>query len=217
MTMSSQTRSNWLIDASVFITGIASSITGIYFLFLPIGGYQGGRNALYNVTLLFERSTWDELHMWGGLAMILAAVIHLGIHWRWVVSMLRRILRATLSNKPVMSKGAWGNLAINTVLGLGFLLTAVSGIYFLFTPPGNHGQDVSSSLFLFSRTTWDLIHTWAAVGMMIAAGLHFVIHWRWIRNVTARFFQAQSPKRQTQRVLVGKYAQGTDAVLRQIK
>jgi hypothetical protein len=204
MTMSSQTRSNWLIDVSVFITGIASSITGIYFFFFPVGGYQGGRNALYGMTFLFERSTWDKIHMWGGLAMIVAAAIHLGIHWRWGVSMLRRIIRAATSSKPVMSNGAWGNLAINTMLGLGFLLTAVSGIYFLFTPSGNHGQGATSSTLLFGRTTWDLIHTWGAVGMMVAAGLHFVIHWRWIRNVTVRFFQVKKTRRQAQRVLVGQ-------------
>jgi hypothetical protein len=204
MALSSQTRSNWLIDAFVFISGIASAITGIYFLFFPVGGYQGGRNALHGVTFLFERSTWDELHMWGGLAMILTAVIHLGIHWKWVVSMLRRTFQAIISGKRVMTKGAWVNLAINTVLGLGFLLTAVSGIYFLFTPAGNHGQEAFSTLFLFSRITWDLIHTWASVGMMVAAGLHFVIHWRWIKNVTVRFFQVQKPKMRTQHVLVGK-------------
>jgi hypothetical protein len=204
MALSSQTRSNWLIDASVFITGLSSAITGIYFLFFPVGGYQGGRNALYGVTFLFDRSTWDELHMWGGLVMILAAVIHLGIHWKWVVSMLRRTFQAAISGKRVMTKGAWMNLAINAVLGLGFLLTAVSGIYFLFTPSGNHGQETTRTLFLFGRTTWDLIHTWAAVGMMIAAALHFVIHWRWITNVTSRFFQAQKPKMQPQHVLAGK-------------
>ncbi len=204
MPISSQTRSNWLIDASVFIAGFVASITGIYFFFLPVGGYQGGRNPLYGVTFLFERSTWDGLHTWGGVAMILAAVIHLVIHWKWVISMFRKTVQAILSRKRVMTKGAWVNLAINTVLGLGFLLTAVSGIYFLLIPPGNHGQEASSTLFLFSRTTWDLIHTWAAVGMMIAAGLHFVIHWRWIKNVTVRFFQARKPRMQPQPVLVNK-------------
>ncbi|HEY71111.1 MAG TPA: DUF4405 domain-containing protein [Anaerolineae bacterium] len=204
MALSSQTRSNWLIDALVFITGVASSITGIYFFFIPLGGYQGGRNPLYGVTFLLERSTWDELHMWGGLAMILAAAIHLGIHWKWVVSMLRRTYEAILSGKRVMTKGACGNLVINIVLGMGFLLTAVSGIYFLFIPHGNHGQEASSTLFLFSRTTWDRIHTWAAVGMMIAAGLHFVIHWRWIKNVTIRFFQVRNKRMRAQHVLVGK-------------
>ncbi len=55
-TVSKQTRNNWLIDAAVFIGAVVAAITGIYFLFLPSGGYQGGRNPMYGVTILFERA-----------------------------------------------------------------------------------------------------------------------------------------------------------------
>ena len=41
-------------------------------------------------------------------------------------------------------------------------------------------------IFLFTRTTWDLIHTWAAIVLIAAAVVHFAIHWRWIVNVTRR-------------------------------
>jgi len=204
MTISMQTRTNWLIDATVFIGGIAAGITGIYFLVLPVGGYQGGRNALYGVSLFFDRHTWSDLHMWGGVAMIIGATIHLAYHWKWVVSMFRRMLKAMVSSKPVLSRAAWGNLAFNAALGLSLLLTAASGIYFLFTPTGGHVLDASNAVFLFSRPTWDLIHTWAAVVMMTVAMLHFIIHWRWIRNVTARVFQSQKPSMQVKRVWVGK-------------
>ena len=204
MTISTQTRTNWLIDAMVFVGGIVAAITGIYFLVLPVGGYQGGRNALVGVSLLFDRPTWSDLHAWGGVAMIIAVTIHVAYHWKWVVSMFRRLVRTVLSRRPAMSKGAWGNLAINAILGLGFLLTAASGIYFLFAPAGGHATSISNTTFLFNRQTWDLIHTWAAVGMMVAAALHFVIHWRWVKNVTIRFFQARKPSMQAQRVLVGK-------------
>ncbi len=89
-TISKQTQKNWWIDAALFTSAIAAALSGIYFLFLPSGGYQGGRNPFYNVTILFSRSTWDDLHTWGGVAMIAAAIIHLAIHWPWVVSMARR-------------------------------------------------------------------------------------------------------------------------------
>ena len=38
-------------------------------------------------------------------------------------------------------------------------------------------------MFLFSRTTWDLIHTWAGVTLIAAAVIHLAIHWRWIVKV----------------------------------
>ena len=27
---------------------------------------KGGKNPLYGITILFSRSTWDDLHLWGG-------------------------------------------------------------------------------------------------------------------------------------------------------
>ena len=64
--ISMQTRKNWLIDAAVFLGGIVAALSGIYFLFLPSGGYQGGRNPMYGITIFFQRHTWDDLHTWGG-------------------------------------------------------------------------------------------------------------------------------------------------------
>jgi hypothetical protein len=90
-----------------------------------------------------------------------------------------------------LSTGAITNVAIDALIGVSFLVCALSGVYFLFAPSGgfqggsNPGWD---PYFLLSRTTWDLIHTWSGVVMIAAAVVHFAIHWRWVKNVTARFF-----------------------------
>ena len=186
--ISKQTRQNWLIDAAVFVGALLSAITGIYFLFLPIGGYQGGRNPAYGLTLLFGRSTWDDIHTWGGLLMILAVVIHLAWHWTWVKMMGRRFANTLAGSGSKFSRGAKANVLVDLAVALGFFLTAVSGIYFLLVPPGYAGGSTPGwdPGFLFSRATWDTLHTWAFVVMMIAAVLHLIIHWRWITNVTRR-------------------------------
>ena len=188
--MSWQTRQNWLIDTAVFIGAVLSILTGIYFLFLPSGGYEGGRNPAYSFTLLFGRTTWDDLHTWGGILMIIAVVVHFAIHWAWVKRMSRRVWRGLRGEDARFSSGARVNLVVDAVIGLSFLVTAVSSIYFLFLPTGyqggrNFGWDPG---FLFTRTTWDLIHTWSAVIMIVAVIIHFFIHWRWVINVTQRFF-----------------------------
>jgi hypothetical protein len=181
-----------MINVSVFLGGLIAALSGIYFLFVPSGGYQGGRNALYGLRILFERGTWDNFHTWGGVIMIGAAVVHIAIHWDWITMMAKRMVRAILRKGTHMSKGAVVNLIVDSLIAVGFILTAISGIYFLFAPTGsfqggqNPGWDPG---FLFSRTTWDLIHTWGGVVMIAAAVVHFVIHWRWIKNVTARFFK----------------------------
>jgi hypothetical protein len=188
--ISKQTRQNWLIDAAVFIGALLSAITGFYFLFLPVGGYQGGRNPNYGLTILFGRSTWDDIHTWGGLLMILAVVIHLAWHWSWVMMMARRFANTLLGKGSKFSRGARINVLVDLALAVGFIITALTGIYFLYLPAGYAGGTTPGwdPGLLFSRTTWDNIHTWGFVTMMIAAMLHIIIHWRWITNVTHRFF-----------------------------
>jgi cytochrome b subunit of formate dehydrogenase len=189
--MSMQTRINWLIDAGVFTSALLAILSGIYFLFLPDGGYRGGRNATYGITVLFSRSTWDDLHTWGGVLMISAVLVHFTYHWPWVVRTATSLKQRLIGTKSRMSKGAVLNISVDALMAVAFLITAISGIYFLFAPTGgsqggtNAGWDPG---FLFSRTTWDLIHTWSGVTMIAAAVIHFTIHWKWVTKVTRRFF-----------------------------
>ena len=192
-----QTRKKWLIDAIIFLSGLVAALSGIYFLFVPSGGYQGGRNPMYGVIILFSRHTWEDLHTWSGVLMIAIAVLHFAIHWRWVKVMSKRTVEALLSKETKLSKGPRLNVAINALVAVSFLLTAVSGIYFLFAPSGgfqggrNSGWD---PMFLFSRTTWDLIHTWAGVVFIGAVVVHFGIHWQWINTMTRQFFLSLLPQ-----------------------
>jgi hypothetical protein len=178
--VSTQTRRNWLIDAGLFTSALLATLSGIYFLFLPRGGYQGGRNPWYEVTILFTRHTWDDIHTWAGVAMIAVAVIHLALHWAWVVSMARRTLRELRGQVGAMNARGRFNLGLNVTVALSFLVCALSGVYFLFFPGGNSAADPG---LLFSRLTWDLLHTWSAVLLIIAGVLHFAIHWRWVVKV----------------------------------
>ena len=189
--MSTRTRANWLIDAAVVLSGLVAILSGVYFLYFPSGGFEGGRNPLYGTIILFDRRTWDDIHAWGGVAMIIAIVVHLAIHWEWVVRMTRRVLKALVDKSCGLSRGAWVNVWVDATIAVSFLVTAVSGVYFLFIPAGGYqgGRNTNwDPNLLFSRTTWDLIHTWAGVIMIIAAIVHLWIHWRWVVNVSRRFF-----------------------------
>jgi cytochrome b subunit of formate dehydrogenase len=194
-----QTRKNWLIDVAVFLGGLVAALTGIYFLFVPSGGYQGGRNPMYGITILFDRHTWSDLHLWGGILMIAAVAVHFAIHWAWVKRMSGRVASGMRSQGANLSRGSKVNVAINLLIAISFLLCALSGVYFIFGPSGGYegGRNLAYDPgFLFSRVTWDLIHTWSGVVMIVAAVVHFAIHWRWVKNVTARFFLSLLPQPQ---------------------
>lgn len=195
--MSKQTRMNWLIDVAVAVGGIVAGLSGIYFLFLPSGGYQGGRNLAYGIRILFERHTWSDLHTWGGLLVVAAVVVHFAIHWEWVKRMSRRALDGIRASGRPLSRGAKVNLAIDGLVAVSFMVCALSGLYFLFGTSGGYqgGRNLGwDPGFLFSRTTWDLVHTWSGIVLVAAATVHFAIHWRWVKNVTARFFLSLLPQ-----------------------
>lgn len=191
------TRLNWLLDFAVFLGALIASLTGIYFLYFISGGYQGGRNPTYGITLLFSRETWGDLHTWGGVLMIAAVLIHLYIHLGWVGMMARKTVAIARGTSRGLSRGAKVNVVVDLVIAISFLLTAVSGVYFLFAPTGGYQGGANSgwaSTFLFTRTTWDLIHTWSAVALIGAAIVHLFIHWRWVTKVTAKMFAFRLPQ-----------------------
>jgi hypothetical protein len=178
------TRKNWLIDFSLFMTAIVTGISGIYFLYLPDGGFQGGRNPMYGIRIIFLRETWEWLHTWIGVAMVVIALVHLIFHWKWVKSMFKRVISG--ASKQLNPRARY-NLWLNAVTALSFLVCAASGFYFLFAGASEGGRAVDP-MILFSRTAWDMIHTWSGVVILIAAILHFAIHWRWVVNVTKKVF-----------------------------
>ena len=188
--MSKITQRNWWIDAVLFGSALIAALSGLYFLYFPSGGYQGGRNPYYNIQVLFSRHTWGDLHIWGGVVMISIAIIHLILHWSWVVNMTRRMLKDLTGKNGKMNRRGRLNLLLNLLVGLSFLITAISGVYFLFVPGG---REVVDPMFLFSRITWDLIHTWAGVTLIAAGVIHFAIHWRWVVNVSTSISKRLMP------------------------
>lgn len=190
--VSAKTRNNWLIDTAVFMGALLSMLSGVYFLFFISGGYEGGRNSGYGVVFLFARHTWEEIHTWGGLLMITAVLIHLAIHWPWVVSMFRRLGQRARGQAGRFSQGARVNLLVDSWIGVSFLVTAVSGLYFYFLPPGGYQGGHNPAWdpgFLISRPTWDVLHTWGGISLTLAALVHIYIHWGWIVKVTRKVMQ----------------------------
>ena len=191
--LSQQLRNNWGVDALLFASALPAVLSGVYFLYLP-GGYQGGRNPAVAFSLLFSRQTWDFLHTWSGAAMIAAAVIHIAIHWQWIAGTARRYVNEMSGRCAGQSSGRKTvNLVTNLVIAFSFLIVSLSGIYFLFFPGGQHGGQTT---FLFTRSVWDIIHTWSGTALTAAALLHFAIHWRWVVTVSGKIFSRQDKAEQ---------------------
>jgi hypothetical protein len=84
---------NYLLDAVIGVAFMLSSVTGLAFLFMGSGGYQGGRNPNFATSLLgIPREAWSDLHLWTSVIMILGTIAHLLLHWEWIVCITRQIL-----------------------------------------------------------------------------------------------------------------------------
>lgn len=178
--LSPKLRYNWLIDALLFLGALLAVLTGIYFLVYPVGGYMGGRNPDYGVIFIFGRETWEVLHDWTGIAMIAAALIHIVFHWKWILGTLKRIFRTVSHKAERFGNRLFWTIVVDAFIAIGFLLSAISGLYFFFA--------IKDANWLLLDTTWDTVHTWSSDVMIMAAFIHILLHWDWIKNITAKMF-----------------------------
>jgi len=103
--MFSNAKLNIVVDAVILMAFLAATISGLVLLTLPHGGYQGGRNPHYVQTVLFlTRDGWNDVHVWGSLAVIAGIAVHLVLHWRRIVCMVKRFAglgeRRALTGSP---------------------------------------------------------------------------------------------------------------------
>ena len=86
-------RLNYMLDAVIGAAFVISAATGMAFLLMGSGGYQGGRNPAFRTALLgISREAWSDLHTWASLVMITGVVVHLVLHWKWIVCVTRQML-----------------------------------------------------------------------------------------------------------------------------
>jgi protein-S-isoprenylcysteine O-methyltransferase Ste14 len=94
--LSKGARFNVALNVLVAISFLLTTVSSIYFLFAPSGGFQGGSNTGWDPMFFFSRATWDLIHIWAGVVFIGAAVVHFWIHWRWIKTMTKRFFLSLL-------------------------------------------------------------------------------------------------------------------------
>jgi hypothetical protein len=84
----------YVVDVVIGLAFLLSLLTGLAFLAMGSGGYQGGRNASFRTELLgVERGTWSDLHTIASLGLVVGVAVHLLLHWRWILHTTAGLLR----------------------------------------------------------------------------------------------------------------------------
>ena len=88
-----KSRVNYMLDVVIGLSFLLAGLTGIAFLFMGSGGYQGGRNPGFETVWLgIEREVWSDLHTLGSLVMMAGVGMHLVLHLKWIVCVTKQML-----------------------------------------------------------------------------------------------------------------------------
>ena len=176
----------------MFLLFIGVAASSLYFLYVP-GGYQGGRNPYYNLQIIFNRETWDEIHIWTSFMLSAFLLLHFVFHWSWFKNSFWRSIK-NMKKNLVSNKMAFLNIVGDVFAALSFIICLLSGLVLFFIQGGK-----GSSVILFlnvSRELWKTIHIGSGIGMLLGVLFHLVIHWKWIKKVSQKLFLKTEEKTQ---------------------
>jgi hypothetical protein len=87
---------NYVLFIIMFLLGLTQAVSGFLLWLVIPGGHRGfgiGRSGqLADITILWSRYTWIELHDWTAVALVVVVIIHIILHWKWIVDMIKKFL-----------------------------------------------------------------------------------------------------------------------------
>ena len=79
---------NYVVDVILFFCMITLTFTGLVMRF----GYpRKVRFVGEGLVLGVDKHFWRDVHDWAAYVMILMVIIHLVLHWKWIVTMTKKI------------------------------------------------------------------------------------------------------------------------------
>jgi hypothetical protein len=116
--------------------------------------------------------TGDFIHEWLGLALGLVFVVHLTLHWDWVLRTTRKLVRPRGQDKLIY--------AVNLALLVAMTLCIASGIMI------SRSALPEMGFFLNSNFFWNRLHILTAEITLYLVPVHVALRWRWIVAVGRR-------------------------------
>ena len=141
-----KTKTNLLIDLSIlvgFLIAFEPAITGI------------------------------EIHEWLGLAFFFTLLIHLILHWKWVVNTTVRFFKKMSITNRI-------NYVVDFLIFVSFITLNLSGLLISKFALQKLG------IALPHNGTWKQIHTLAADVTIYMVALHFALHWNWVAAMSKK-------------------------------
>jgi hypothetical protein len=119
-------------------------------------------------------ATGQAIHEWLGIAFGATIIVHLLLHWKWIVN----VVRHTFTRLPGQVRL---NSVLNSLLFVTVTLIIFSGIMI--------SKVVLSTFGLTGQHDgiWRVVHTTATNAALVLVGLHVALHWKWIMSTVKRY------------------------------
>jgi hypothetical protein len=178
-------------------TGLAAkegSIRGMRYCQMALTGEGSQGNSIHY--LGSPRFEWVEIHSWIAIITAGLVIIHLILHWRWIIDTTRRVKDYFLKGQKAILERYIAGFTLFILTGIQVL----SGFVLWIILPRGVGDSIPSR-FGDGRTFWGLqrnewldLHAWVAVFMVAIIVIHVIIHWQWIVNMTIGKLKARKAK-----------------------
>jgi hypothetical protein len=87
----------------ILATGfIIEAVSGFILWFaLPHAGGRWASLTFWSIT----RTTWVDIHDWVAVALTVIVIIHLAMHWKWVVTVTKQVMRSMKREEQIAMGG----------------------------------------------------------------------------------------------------------------
>jgi hypothetical protein len=164
-----KTEHNFWLDVTIFVALLITTITG-FFLWHTIP------HKLDIVFLGFSRSVWVATHICFGVVGLAGIVIHIIMHWGWLIALRGRPLSG-MSNKLRI------NRVVNRIMWITYIATNVFGLIAWVLHFGND---------IYIVRVPDRLHVMFGVMCTILMIVHLALHLKWIASSAKRFIRVDT-------------------------
>jgi cytochrome b561 len=82
---------NYVVDFLALVSFAITALSGLAIkFFMPSGVRQGSLQEFLGI----QKNAWSEIHDWFGILLIIFVVIHLVLHWDWIVCVTKNMLQS---------------------------------------------------------------------------------------------------------------------------
>ena len=165
MTPSSKNKTNFVVDTIGYLAFLVLLSTGIIMKFILLPGRDrvaGDPSSLMG----YGRHDWGEIHFWASIVFVSAIVIHLLLHWKWLIVTCRNYVQIKTAAGVVVALVIPILLAGTPLFGTrGFEEESGHGkdsrsVWFQTLGDGNsQNRQITSNMHIRGRTTLDEIET----------------------------------------------------------